>query len=164
MTGKVLVASATLFIFTSWFVAGVQLAADRDERLADGIKEAENLADVLRDHTGLSLQVAAQGVQGIVTTIESEPNVTSDEIHTLLMRRKIATPGFVAISVTDAQGIVRHASTTPTPAAMDVSQAVFFKDVKAADPTEIRISSTLVGEKGTAKGQVTFLVSQRLTG
>ncbi|MBL8644126.1 MAG: response regulator [Rhodospirillaceae bacterium] len=160
-----LIACAGIIVGASWLLAGAQLYADYRSRIAEGLRNIGNLADVLSQHTTSNLDIAAQSLLGLSTTIAIErldDPASAAQIHDLLNRRQIATRSVLSFTITDENGIVRHTSTNPSPEAFDMSPLPFYPAIKNSKLGELYFASASIGRFGPLKDLLMFSISTRL--
>ncbi len=164
-SGIALIACASLVVLASWTLAGLQLYADYQNRIALGKANITNLADVLSEHTVSNLEAVEQAVLGLASTLDTErlddPR-TAPEIHQLLQRRRIATPNVVEYVVTDVNNIVRHTASMESPPPTDLSDRPFVPIIKAQHGDKAFFASPSLGRFEEGKERTIVTVSYRL--
>jgi len=164
-SARAIAAAVSVLLVASWLLESIDVFQERRERIQDGLNDVTNLTNVLREHTRINLRVIAQGLDGLATTITpariNDPAAAA-EIHTVLQRRRVATPGIVQFTISNADGLLVHTSEMADPPRLDVNAQPEFARIKQGRPSEIFITPTIRGEFGAAVGKFIFVVSRRI--
>lgn len=156
---------AGIFLAASWVFAVIEIQVDRRERIAHGLSDLGNLADVLRQNTSEKFKVYEQGLNGIANSIEvdrlDDPEA-SNTIYRILSRRREATPDVIQFIITDSNGTVRFSSETPTPETEDLSWRPEQEKLRESPPNSFIVTPSFVGNYGAAKDKPIIVIARRI--
>jgi PAS domain S-box-containing protein len=166
ISSAALIACAVVIVLASWLLAGLQLYADRQNRIDEGQTNIGNLADVLHDHTVSNLEIVRQNLVNLTASVNIDllknPSA-APQFHQLLERRRSATPSVVAFSIVDENGQLIHSSSMPSPGNYNMSDLSDFQTLKNNPDIPLTYTSYVYGRYGAAKDIAIFSVSHRLT-
>src|SRR5581483_9882647 len=127
----------------------VNLAWWRTQILADANRRASTLAIVLTEYLRGTFAAGDAALQGLASHSGriGGPNAPEDDWVPVLQSTRAALPGVGSLSVTDAQGIIRH-STQPRIVGQSRRDDYLFRFLSAADRDELAIDTPFLSVIG----------------
>ena len=157
-----LLTAANLFAIS--VIAGViiyEVANDRGRVIADATADAENLRDVLAEHTRQTFSALDTALLSIAETVDVTNLSSSQTYQALRVRQGVATSTY-AMYVIDAEGRLAATSRSPWAEAVDMSNRPMFNAHRLDPDLDLRIAAPRMGELGYAMGRWIVNVSRRL--
>jgi diguanylate cyclase (GGDEF)-like protein len=169
-TFRTLSAAVTVAILLATAVVGLSIWRDRAKAIADGSREARNIATVLGGQIAHSLQAIDIVLGDVKRDVELQLNRTdldgrevleTRSFHQTLYNRMVALPQALHIIVLDHRGdIIATNSGWPAPK-LYLGDRTYFTEVAAANDDELHIGDPVVNR---ITGDTAIAVSRRLRG
>jgi PAS domain S-box-containing protein len=165
-----LVLSGLLFITITLIAAGLAIWNLREGRIADEMRDAQDLSVVLAEQTARTIQAVDLIVQQTLAMVQAHSPQTPDEfrqqmggedVHVYLVSRLKNLPQADALALVDGVGSLTNSSNAWPGKLVDVSDREYFRYLRDHNSTEAFVGPPI---RSKVNGEWTITVARRVNG